>query len=207
VEYPSYGLYKGKPNTEQMKKDSEIVFDYFINLGYPMDNIIVMGRSIGTGIATHLASVRKPGMLVLVSAYTCLQDVIEYKVGTWAKGLLAERFRNIDCIERVECPVLFMHGDKDKLIPHGHSVELSKRVKGVGVVRLLEGVGHKDIDVEMLLVPAMRDFMKEVGFCVEEEGLKEEVVGIPMKDLQWPGDENAGSGRIMGFFKKIGKLF
>jgi len=195
VEYPSYGLYRGKPNSERMKEDAEIVFDYFRNLGYLAENIIVLGRSIGTGPATHLASVRKPRMLILISPYTCLQDIAEFKVGAWAKGLLAERFRNIDSIQNVECPTLFIHGKADSLIPYQHSEELCKRVKGVGILSLLENQGHQHFTIMGQIVPAIKDFMDSIGFEKEKksENLEEmEYVGIPLRIFQYPGKQKKG---------------
>ena len=40
-----------------------------------------MGRSIGTGPVTHLASLRSPGASILISPYTCIRDVVKYLVG------------------------------------------------------------------------------------------------------------------------------
>ena len=62
VEYPGYGLSYKKTdiNPELMKTDAEAVFDFLTDkIGFLDQNIIIMGRSIGTGPAIHLASVKK----------------------------------------------------------------------------------------------------------------------------------------------------
>lgn len=62
VEYPGYGQYKGSPTSAQIIKDAETVFDFLIQeIGYEPKNILVFGRSIGSGPATHLASTKNTG--------------------------------------------------------------------------------------------------------------------------------------------------
>lgn len=58
IEYPGYGLYKTSvPNENQMKEDAEILFDYLTkHAGVKEKDIILFGRSIGSGPATYLAS-------------------------------------------------------------------------------------------------------------------------------------------------------
>ncbi len=59
VEYPGYGIYKGKPNADQIEADADAVFDYFNQyLKVPKDQIIILGRSIGSGPATYLAHIK-----------------------------------------------------------------------------------------------------------------------------------------------------
>jgi hypothetical protein len=66
VEYPGYGIYKGKPNAKQILEDSLIVYDFLANeMGFEKEQIFVFGRSIGTGPATYLAAHRQIGFLML----------------------------------------------------------------------------------------------------------------------------------------------
>ena len=57
VEYPGYGInfYKGVCSEQQMKKDSYSVLDFLLSTGLKMSELLVFGRSIGTGVATNLA--------------------------------------------------------------------------------------------------------------------------------------------------------
>ena len=58
VEYPSYGVYSyKKPSEKIFFEDSLLVYDYCVNkLKFKPENIIIFGRSIGSGISTYLAS-------------------------------------------------------------------------------------------------------------------------------------------------------
>ena len=74
MEYPGYGLYKdSSPNADLILNDAEYVYNYLNKrLGYDEKNIIIFGRSIGSGPSTYLASKYKPGCLVLMSPFTSL---------------------------------------------------------------------------------------------------------------------------------------
>ena len=130
IEYPGYGLYKGKCSSDQILKDSETVLDYLLfEVKINPHNIILLGRSVGTGPATHLASKYEVGGLVLVAGYTSLKKLVGDHFGKVAKWMIAERFENINKMENVKCPTLFIHGEADELISYSHSVELRNRMK------------------------------------------------------------------------------
>lgn len=92
VEYPGYSIYKADKNATVVLEDSLVVFDYLTEiLKIHPENIIVFGRSIGTGPATYLASQRKPSSLILMSPFTSLRAVAENLVGGLVKYLVSER--------------------------------------------------------------------------------------------------------------------
>jgi len=52
MEYPGYSIYKGSASSEEINKDAKVVYDFAMKkLGYQERNIIIIGRSIGTGVA------------------------------------------------------------------------------------------------------------------------------------------------------------
>lgn len=62
VEYPGYGLYKGEPNSDQILSDADSVYEHALsNLKFSSENIIIFGRSIGSGPACYLAGTRNNG--------------------------------------------------------------------------------------------------------------------------------------------------
>lgn len=74
VEYPSYGLYKDtEPTEERILEDATMIYDYLVTVvGLREKDIILFGRSMGSGPSSHLASIRKPHALILMSAYTSI---------------------------------------------------------------------------------------------------------------------------------------
>ena len=121
-------MYKGFPSDAGIMHDSEAIYDFLTNrLKVKPKNIILFGRSIGSGPATYLASKREVGALVLMSAFTSIRAVVKDFMGKLAQYLIKERFNNLETMAQVKCPTLLIHGQKDNLIPFNHSEELQRK--------------------------------------------------------------------------------
>ena len=111
-----------------MNEDSQHVLDYATGSGglnYSIENVILVGRSLGTGVAIQLATKNSALRgLITISAYTSIRDVAYNVAGSISKILIPDVFRNIKIIKELTVPILFIHGEKDKIIPHIHSKEL-----------------------------------------------------------------------------------
>jgi len=103
IEYPGYGLYKtSKPNEQQIKEDAQIVYEYLTKcVGIREQDIILFGRSMGTGPTSYLSTIKQPHSLLLMSPYTSIKEAAKSLLG-WAAFLTVivyEKFRNIDMIK------------------------------------------------------------------------------------------------------------
>ena len=91
----------------------------------PESNIIIMGRSIGSGPACHLASTFvNCASLILISPIKSVKDVARQNYGRIVDLLLDERFDNFEVAKQIKCPVLIFHGIKDTMVPYEHSLEM-----------------------------------------------------------------------------------
>mmetsp|Transcript_9904 Transcript_9904/g.11210 ORF Transcript_9904/g.11210 Transcript_9904/m.11210 type:complete len:198 (+) Transcript_9904:67-660(+) len=128
VEFPGYGIYPGTPNSKEILEDANTVFDYITkHCGWNSKDIIIFGRSLGTGPATELAADKEPGALLLMSGYTSIRGVVKHISGYFTQYLISERFKNIDLMEFVHCPTFLIHGQLDELIPYSHSERLHEK--------------------------------------------------------------------------------
>ena len=76
IDYPKYGLSEGEISDENLFEEALLVYDYSKNLELvDQDNIVVIGYSIGTGMATYLASQRDVKGLILVAPYDELLSI------------------------------------------------------------------------------------------------------------------------------------
>ena len=117
MEYPGYSIYYADKSAETIEEDSLTLYDFLTNeCKVNNKDIIVCGRSIGTGPATYLASKRKPGALILISPIKSLKDTAKNLIGP-LQFLVRDRFNNYERISDVTCPLLVIHGQKDSLIP------------------------------------------------------------------------------------------
>ena len=169
VEYPGYGVYKGDPDAKKILEDAEIVYDFLTNeVGINPENIIIFGRSIGSGPATHLAANRRPGALILMSPYTSIKAAVKNIAGNWVSSLFAERFCNIDEMEKVECPCFLIHGKKDRIIPWEHSQDLFGKCKAPIAFNLSETMSHNTFKLITDVINPIKKFFKQLGFRINK---------------------------------------
>jgi len=129
-EYKGYGVARGNPNPKNVKNDITIVFQFLTTiLNVPPKNIILFGRSIGTGPSCYLArkidqlAPNSLGCLILQSPYTTIRSVATAYVG--GIGVAVPKcFDNIKNITHVTSPTVFIHGEKDQIIPFDMSNQL-----------------------------------------------------------------------------------
>ena len=186
VEYPGYSIYKSEKSSDKVLEDSLTVFDYLTDvLNIDSENIYVIGRSIGTSPALYVSSKRKPAGLVLMSPFTSVRAVAQNLVGNMLKFLISERFTNDEYIKDVTCPILFIHGQQDTLIPFEHTIKLKECCKCPYEVLLPEEMNHNQFDYEMDLIYPLKDFLRRhTGFKSGESSdilLPNSLFEIPLK--------------------------
>lgn len=141
------------------------MYDYLVdNLGIAHEDIILFGRSLGSSPSCYIAKERpQVGALILMSPFKSLREVAKDKVGQILSYLLAERYRNIELIEKVICPVLIIHGPTDSVIDIGHSIELKNRC-GSSYCQLIkpENMDHNSFRIQDDIIQPIKNFFREV---------------------------------------------
>ena len=87
-----------------------------------------MGKSIGIGPASYLASIYKPYALVLVSTFTSIKEVVADKIPLLST-LIEGHFDNNTAFKHIKCPTCLIHGEDDTLISWKHSQTLFNVMK------------------------------------------------------------------------------
>lgn len=132
-------------------------------------NIIVFGRSLGTAPATYLASERKLTGLVLISPMMSIREVVKDILGKFVSHTINDRFKNIEMIDKVECPVLIIHGQHDMLIRYYHASELYNKTKSQCELILPENMDHNEFDFFQEFSEPLLDFISRNGIFAETE--------------------------------------
>ena len=168
VEYPGYSLYEGESDAETILKNTVIIYD-FIKKTFKLEekNMFVFGRSIGTSPAIYLSSIRKPNALFVVSSFTSIRAVADNLVGP-LKYLLKDRLTSKDYIKNVTCPILFIHGQSDPLIPFKETLLLKEKCNCPFEVLLPEEMTHNDFDLDEDIIEPICKFIKK-NCIVDEE--------------------------------------
>ncbi len=119
--YRSYSGSTGMPSQAWLISDGLFTYDKLRSMGIQPSSIVVYGESLGTGIAIPVAGNREIAALVLEAPYTSLMDVIKQRFKQYRlfpfEPFLMDRFESRRIIDRVEAPLLILHGGNDELIP------------------------------------------------------------------------------------------
>ncbi|PWK18147.1 hypothetical protein LV89_04174 [Arcicella aurantiaca] len=125
-DYREFGKSTGTLSEKALHTDARYVYSW-AKKRFPEDKIVVYGRSLGTGIATRLASENNPKMLLLETPYFSLIDVGESYFPMLPYNLLLRyKMRTDLCIQAVKCPIHLFHGTKDEVVPYQSSIKLAK---------------------------------------------------------------------------------
>jgi len=144
-DYRGYGKSTGQIQSEaQLQEDVRAVWDIIAPL-YPDKPIVLYGRSLGTALATKLATSVRPDLLILVSPFSSMIAMARRQYPYLPDWLLRYPFRTDEHIADVQTPIVFVHGDQDKFIPLEHSVTLKERTRAIAKMLIIEGAGHNDI--------------------------------------------------------------
>ena len=164
VEYPGYGLHPGKPSEKSICATCDSVVLYLQReRDYSPSDIILLGRSIGSGPACYLAGKERYCCLVLISAYTSIRSVVRHVAGRLAGMLVSQRFKNTEVIQSVTCPVFLLHGRKDSLIPCSHSEELHSKCRGASFLHTPSEMDHNEFHHLNDLMKPLRTFLLRCG--------------------------------------------
>jgi len=142
----------GTPTEAGLLADGLAAFDWLTAQdGAPP--IVLLGRSLGTGVAVHTAAERDAAALVLVSAYQSIAAVAarQYPYLPVA-ALIKDSYRADQWIGRVDEPKLFLHGDRDGLIPIDSGQALFAAASEPKTFVVEAGRGHNDIWTDALVM-------------------------------------------------------
>jgi fermentation-respiration switch protein FrsA (DUF1100 family) len=138
-DYEGYGLSRGVASEAGAIRSINIVYNHLISIGYLPNEIILYGVSIGTGPTVELASKlsqygEKLGGVLLQTPYTSVAGVVSQiaEHTFYASSYVVENsniFRSSETISLITVPVTLIHGDRDEIIDHSHSVTLYKILK------------------------------------------------------------------------------
>lgn len=158
VEYPGYSIYKGGSATcRSVLEDAECVFLFLTkNCGIAPKNIIVCGRSLGSGPACYLFSKFEFGGLALISPFINIRDIFE-NLPHPIRGLIPKWFDNEGSIKtgnstQTNASFITIHGSTDKLIPSSHSEKLYELFESTKKdIKIIPNYGHNDLPTSAVL--------------------------------------------------------
>jgi uncharacterized protein len=145
-DYRGFGKSTGKIYSEtQMFNDVQNIYN-FIKEKYPEEKIVIIGYSIGTGLAAYLASKNHPKKLILLAPYYNFPDLMRHTYKLLPTILLKYKLMTNEFIGKVKAPIAIFHGKNDDLIYYQSSEKLYKLCKSGDKMFLLSNQSHIGMD-------------------------------------------------------------
>lgn len=142
LDYRGYGKSEGKISSQdQLFHDMQSAYDR-LKTNYDENKIIVLGYSIGTGLAARIASVNKPKLLILQAPYYSLTDMMQHNYPIIPTFILKYKLETYKYIKECKTPIVIFHGDNDEVIYYNSSVKLKEQMKPGDKLVTLPGQGH-----------------------------------------------------------------
>jgi pimeloyl-ACP methyl ester carboxylesterase len=155
MHYRGYGGSSGEPSEAALFADAVALFD---RVHAEHRNIVVVGRSLGSAVATYLASLRPVARLVLVTPFDSLAGVAARHYPFFpVRWLLLDKFESSQYAPQVAAPTLIVAAEHDEIIPRASTDALFKRFPGgVASFAVVPGTGHNTISESPEYLPLLK---------------------------------------------------
>ena len=157
LHYRGYGGSAGTPTEADIAADAAGLFDK-VHALHP--DVIVIGRSLGTGVAARLASTRPVSRLVLVTPYDSLLGLAQRTFPMFpVRWLLIDKYETWRYVPRIAAPVLILRAERDETIPAASTEALRARFPASQVrYVVVAGASHNTILDDPAYERALADF-------------------------------------------------
>ena len=140
-DYPGYGTSSHKPTETGVYAAAEAVYTYATQtLNFTPEQIVLYGYSLGSGPSCWLAEQYPIRRLILEGAFSSA-----FRVLSGVKLLPWDRFDNLSRFSTIDCPILMIHGTRDRIVPFSHAKRNWKFLSGDKQKLWVEGAGHLDL--------------------------------------------------------------
>jgi hypothetical protein len=157
--YRGYGGSGGVPSQKALYEDGLAIYDYALKRGVPPEHIVVMGRSLGSGVASMLAAARPVGAAILITPFDSLASVA---AGHYpflpVRLLLRHPFPSTQWAVRTHASALMIAAERDTVVPASHARKLFAAWAGRKQFHVLQ-TGHNDIEMHPLYYRLVNEFL------------------------------------------------
>jgi pimeloyl-ACP methyl ester carboxylesterase len=161
VEYRGYGMSQADgPSTEQgLYLDASAILDALRADHIDRDRTVLLGISLGTGVAAEMARTGLAASLVLVSPYTSItamaRRVAPILPASW---IVADKFDTLSKASAIRVPTLIVHGDRDEVVPFAMGEKVAKAITGAKL-HIVRGGHHNDVLEATGVLGAIAEFV------------------------------------------------
>lgn len=163
VAYRGFSGNKGKPTEKGLYQDARAAKEWLNSKGIKDNEIILYGESLGTAIAIDLAKQFNFSGVILESPFTSMEILAQkYYPYLPAKYILKDKYKSIEKIQKINSPILVMHGKKDNIVPFYMGEEIYNKFNGLKYSYFNDYDDHM-MDFNEELIDSIKNFISSIN--------------------------------------------
>ena len=161
INFRGYGKSQGKPGQDELFSDALFIFDYIHRkYNHHISEIILFGRSLGSGVATYVASQRGVNKLILVSPYDSITNIAKIHFPYLPVNMILKHpFNSMEYAQNINMPVLILSAENDNIIPFENTKKLNENFTGNVTSVIIENTDHNTIQISNRYWSAIKSFL------------------------------------------------
>lgn len=146
IDYPGYGKSTGE-FSEKMVYEWSLTMYKLARKRFSPDSIIIYGKSLGSGVAAQLASVRDCKRLILETPYYSITSLARHYFWMYpVKQIIRYKIPTYEYLLKVTAPITIFHGTKDELIPYSNAIRLKEALKKGDEFFTIDSGTHRNLN-------------------------------------------------------------
>ena len=160
--YRGYGESEGTATEENLNSDALAIYD---ELAKTHDSIHVIGRSLGGGVATYLASIKKVDKLMLVTPFDSAVNLARVFYPLFPIGLiLTDQYDSASRVGQLDVPTLVVVAGNDEIVPRQNTERLLSAFRPDHLtVKVIDRATHNSISTYPEYLITLAEFVKNNG--------------------------------------------
>jgi fermentation-respiration switch protein FrsA (DUF1100 family) len=158
LEYRGYGSNPGSPTEAGLYDDARAAMQFLQKQGVPLEQIVIYGESLGTAVATQVASEFAVCAVVLQSPFTSITNLAHLHY-PWLLIKPRDKFDSLSRITKVHAPLLVLHGNADTLVPIHEGKTLFAKANEPKTLIAIDDKGHSNLWNQAFYIDVI-DFIK-----------------------------------------------
>lgn len=158
--YRGYGASDGQPSQAALFADALAIYDH-VRQRHPEQPIAAIGRSLGSGVASYVASRRPLDRLALVTPFDSLADVGQTHYPLFpVRWLVRDRYESFRYLPQHAGPLLILRARHDAVIPAGHTDRLIAALPREPQIVVFPEADHNDLSADPLYWRSLAAFLR-----------------------------------------------
>jgi uncharacterized protein len=150
--YRGYGKNEGAPTEQGLYDDAHAAISYLQQKKIPLESVIFLGRSLGSGVAMQMATEYLPHALVLISPYSSIAAIAKMQYPFMPIDLLLlDKFDSFGKAAQISSPTFIFHGENDTLIPPSEGKKLHQAIHGSKLF-IYENQDHNNLNFAQIML-------------------------------------------------------